>query len=132
MRREFLANQHGKLKIKKFYISHFHRKAGIIVGFCDKQFPLEVDWPKKDDEWLGLWKNTIGIWRKGSIGIDGNLYCFDENCKAYFKKWTVVGLGIIHQSNGKMKCFATWKGKLLGKMAKNNKKSKNFQLLRNG
>jgi hypothetical protein len=64
---------------------------------------------------FGLEKNSIGIGRKGGIWIDGKWNTFG-NVDEDFNKGDYIGLGIIHQPNSKMECFATWNGKLLGKI----------------
>jgi hypothetical protein len=68
-----------------------------------------------EGKWLGNWNNSIGIWRKDGIWIDGS-WTKIGNVGGYFKKGDFVGLGIIHRSNSKMECFTTWNGQLLGKI----------------
>lgn len=85
---------------------HLFRSA-ITIGFCDKQFPLE-------NNWLGN-SNSIGIWRKYVISIDGFQTKLEDYFK-YFAEKDVIGLGIIYQPDSIMECFSTFNGELLGKI----------------
>ena len=64
--------------------------------------------------WLGFLNSSIGIWQKEGFWIDGNWINF-ENAKGWFEEGDFVGIGIIQNANGKIECFATLNGKLLGK-----------------
>jgi len=81
---------------------------GIVIGFSQQHFPME-------DKYVGKEKNSIGIFQKDGIYIDGNYIKF-KNVDGSFKEGDFVGLGIIHQANCKLECFATYNGKLLGKI----------------
>lgn len=65
-------------------------------------------------DYLGNGINSIGIWNKSGIWIEGNVFNF-EHPNEWFREGEVVGLGIVHQTDSKMECFATWNGDLLGK-----------------
>lgn len=80
---------------------------GIFIGFCVQEFPLE-------GESVG-WEDSIGIWGKEIIAIDGTQVKIGKD-KGLFKKRDFVGIGIVHQPNWKMECFVTLNGKLLGKI----------------
>jgi hypothetical protein len=64
---------------------------------------------------IGQENNSIGIWHKNGIWIDGS-WTKIGNDSEEFIKGDFVGLGIIHRSNSKMECFTTWNGQLLGKI----------------
>ena len=83
----------------------------IRIGFCERKFPLE-------DIKIGFENNSnsIGIASKMGICIDGLWIKFQNN--GYFEKNDVIGIGLIHQTNGKMECFITLNGKLHGKSNK--------------
>ena len=82
-----------------------------------------------EDKELGVVNNSIGIFDKEDLWIDGELIDFNnakedlensngdfEIADEYFKKGDIVGIGIIHHPNSKLECFATWNGELLGKI----------------
>jgi hypothetical protein len=75
-----------------------------------------------EDKWLGreelLKLNIVGICHKHAICIDGSWTEFGNDDER-LSKGSVLGLGIIHQPNAKMECFATRDGKFIGKNLKN-------------
>jgi hypothetical protein len=88
------------------------RDYSIEIGFCEQQFKME-------GKWLGYTNNSnsIGIDQKQLMNIDGSFTKLENKNDNYnFKKGNFVGIGLIYQPNSKMECFATWNGKLLGKM----------------
>jgi len=69
-----------------------------------------------EGEVLGF-SNSIGIDRKGGIWINGSLIKFGfEYPNESFNEGDFVGIGMIHHTNLKMECFATWNGVSLGKI----------------
>jgi hypothetical protein len=73
-----------------------------------------------EGKWLGIGgiENSIGIWNKQEIWIDGS-YVEIGSVIDNFEEGDVVGLGIINSSTAntsKISLFATCNGKLLGKI----------------
>jgi hypothetical protein len=64
-----------------------------------------------------VYSNSIGNGNKDGIWIDRSWTTF-ENADEYFNKGVFIGIGIIQHPKGKMECFATWNGQLLGKIIK--------------
>jgi hypothetical protein len=73
-----------------------------------------------EGKWLGcnFNSNSIGIDRKRRIHIDGSIIYFEKIDDYNFKKGDFVGIGIINHPNSQIEYFATWNGKLLGKIYK--------------
>jgi hypothetical protein len=69
---------------------------------------------------LGEFENSIGIYRPNGIWIDRSETKFENT--DFFKKWDVLGLGIMHSptNSSVAKCFATLNGNLLGSEKKIN------------
>jgi hypothetical protein len=64
-----------------------------------------------------LYVCPIGIVTKWGILIDETTWIkFENDGGWYFQKDDVIGIGIIHQPNSKLECFATFNGKLLGEI----------------
>jgi len=63
-------------------------------------------------------ENSIGIWPKGGMRIDGKKTEFAND--GYFREGDFIGIGIIQQANTSLECFATCNGKLLGKIIDKN------------
>jgi len=79
----------------------------MTIGICTQKFPLQ-------GKWLGDLENSIGIFNKGGICIDGTGSNLES--AGIFKEGDVIGLGIIHYpTNSSMKSFATRNGELMGK-----------------
>jgi hypothetical protein len=86
------------------------RYNGIGIGFCTRQFSLKGI--------IGRKKNSIGIWSKGELWIDGKMIAEYENTnEEWFKKGDIIGIGIAQfPANRSLKFFATCKRKLLGEI----------------
>jgi hypothetical protein len=65
-------------------------------------------------KFLGQENNSIGIWQKNGMLIDGS-WTKIGNVGGDFKKGDFVGIGLILQPNSKLECFTTWNEQLLGK-----------------
>jgi len=56
------------------------------------------------------------MWGKDRICIDEQFVNKFGNEGGYFEKGDFAGIGIICKANSSLECFATWNGKLLGKI----------------
>jgi len=100
------------LKILKNWHFYIHNFRNIFIGFGTEKFPLEGNW-------LGELDNSIGLWRRNTIWIDGAETIFGK-VDEYFKEGDVVGLGLIHSLGiSTMECFVTLNGQLLRKILLN-------------